>query len=178
MNLLLVDTNSRINDWFVTSNRINCTYPAESLWTDLIPASQVAGSTLYRTDFYSKIALDVVTETVFNYPYPYISEKTLRPIACKRMFIIIGAADTLAILKIYGFKTWSDLIDESYDSISDPEERFLSVIESVNNFCKLSLTDVKQFLLNNQDRLDHNFQVLQSLKTQEVSKLRSKLKGI
>ena len=153
-------------------------YPTQSLWSDLIPILQVANSTQYRAEFYSKIALDIVTETVFNYPYPYISEKTLRPIACKRMFIIVGATNTLATLKTYGFKTWSDLIDESYDSIADPEERFLSVVKSVNNFCKLPLADVKQFLLNNQDRLDHNFQVLQSLKTQEVSKLRSKLKGI
>lgn len=173
---LLVDPNTRVNDCFVKNDKINCVYPDHTFWHTLIPQSSRANTTRYRADFYSKIALDVVTETVFDYPYPYLTEKTLRPIACKRMFAIVGPMHTLKTLKDYGFKTWAELIDESYDSIHDPEARFLSVIESIKNFCKVPLQDVRQFLFDHKDRLEQNFQVLQSLRENEVMKLKQKLK--
>jgi hypothetical protein len=173
---LMIEPNTRINDCFVQTDKINCEYPKQSVINSLIPQT-IDDVTRYYADFYNKIALDIVTETVFDYPYPCITEKTLRPIACKRMFAIVGPAHTLTTLKDYGFKTWNDIIDESYDQILDPEARFLSIINSIDNFCKMSLSDVRSFLHDNQDRLEHNFQVLQSLRVNEIKKLKEKLKG-
>lgn len=168
---------SRINDLFIKDERIVGSYPVETVWSSLVPRCCDAGATRYRADFYKKIALDIVTETVFNYPYPYITEKTLRPIACKRIFIIVGAANTLQTLKDYGFKTWSDILDESYDTILDHELRFLSIINSIDQFCKIPLKKIKCLLSDRQDQLNHNFEVLQSLRENEINKLKQRLKN-
>lgn len=134
-------------------------------------------STRFRGDFYRKIALDLVSETVFDYPYPYISEKTLRPIANQRMFVIMGAAGTLSALKDRGFKTWHDTIDESYDGITDPCKRFKAIISVVREFCSRDINDIKQYLRDNQDRLDHNLTTLRNLRAQELKKLSIRLRN-
>jgi len=175
MNIIKTEPITRIDDKFVVNSDIDCT-PVESWYSHPIISGR-PNSTRYRADFYKKIALDIVTETVFNYPYPYISEKTLRPIACKRMFIIIGAVNTLALLKDHGFQSWHDIIDEEYDQITDPEKRFFAVTNSIKNFCELPLDTIKEFLHNNQDRLNHNFEVLQNLQSQEVNRISNILKG-
>lgn len=174
--LIKVSPPTRINDLFIKDDSIVSSYPVETVWSSLIPRSSTAGTTWYRADFYKNIALDIVCETVFNYPYPYITEKTLRPIACKRIFIIVGAANTLQTLKDYGFKTWSDILDESYDTILDPELRFLSIIDSIDQFCKIPLEEIKCLLSDRQDRLNYNFKVLQYLRENEVNKLKQRLK--
>ena len=135
MNILKIDPAVRINDRFIINSNIDSSPPATHYSHPIIDSKP--HSTRYGADFYKKIALDIVTETVFNYPYPYISEKTLRPIACKRMFIIIGAPYTLALLKKDGFLSWGDIVNESYDQIEDPEKRFFAVTDAIKEFCAL-----------------------------------------
>ena len=48
-------------------------------------------------DFYRHFAIDVVTETVFQYPYPLITEKTIRPIVHEKMFVLVAPANTLSM---------------------------------------------------------------------------------
>jgi hypothetical protein len=125
----------------------------------------------YNCNFYKNIALDIVSETVFNYPYPYISEKTLRPIANKRMFIVVGPKNVLQLLKSKGFETFPDYIDESYDDIDDPIERFNNIIESIDIFISQPMDDIKNYYRKNQDRFDHNFQLLTQLEENELENI-------
>ena len=175
MNILKIDPAVRINDRFIINSNIDSSPPATHYSHPIIDSKP--HSTRYGADFYKKIALDIVTETVFNYPYPYISEKTLRPIACKRMFIIIGAPYTLALLKKDGFLSWGDIVNESYDQIEDPEKRFFAVTDAIKEFCALPLPTVKEFLYANQDRLNHNFITLQNIQKQEIDRISNILKG-
>jgi hypothetical protein len=132
--------------------------------------------TRYQASFYKKIALDIVTESVFDYPYPYVSEKTLRPIACKRMFIIMGPKHILKLLHDKGFETFSDFLDESYDDISCPMERFGKIIQTTKEFIKQPLDDIKDFYLKNHQRFEHNFQVLSDIRSKECSALELRMK--
>ena len=166
--------NTRINDRFVNDSLINCDRPDHDITSSIVVGS--ANDTPFQADFYKRIALDIVVETVFNYPYPYISEKTLRPLSCKRMFIIVGAPNTLELLKNKGFETWSDIVDESYDKILDNELRFLTVMKSIRHFCLLPLCEVKQYMKANQDRLEHNYQQLIALKNIELAQLSQRLR--
>jgi hypothetical protein len=129
----------------------------------------------FQSTVYQKIACDIVVETTFDYPYPYISEKTLRPIACKRMFIIVGSAGTLRLLKEKGFMTFDDFVDESYDDISNARDRFLSVSAQIRKFCDRPLQEIVQYLKDNEHKLEHNFQNLMVLRSKEVAELQEKL---
>jgi hypothetical protein len=125
-------------------------------------------STRYQAEFYKSIAVDIVTETVYNYPYPYISEKTLRPIACKRMFIIVGAPYTLKLLHNKGFETFSDVINESYDSIEDPNLRWYQLEKTIKSFVTKPLEEIQQILLSKKEILEKNFKTLCSLQQLEL----------
>jgi hypothetical protein len=160
--------NTRVNDQF-SSGLIDCTPPHQKITSRIVSGG--ANDTRFQADFYKHIALDIVVETVFNYPYPYVSEKTLRPISCKRMFVIVGAPNTLGLLKRKGFETWHDLLDESYDSIIDNESRFLTVMNAIRDFCNLPFDKVQQYLRSNQDRLEHNYNTLIDLKAKELASL-------
>ena len=169
MYLIKVDPNTRINDKFIYKN-IDCIAPQHDIVSNLV-SGKPSDATRYQAPFYEKIALDIVTETAFNYPYPYISEKTIRPIACKRMFAIIGPQHMLKFLQDVGFKTWNDIIDESYDDIRDPEKRFLAASKSIKDFCEIPLERIKTYLKINNEKLEHNFQQLANYKQKEMIKL-------
>lgn len=167
---------TRINDRFSVDDRIDASPITKSVRHPYIqtpPRTSTRG--MFQPDFYQHIACDIVTETVFDYPYPYITEKTLRPIACKRMFIIVGSYGILSHLKNKGFFTFDDFINEEYDAILDPIERFHAVIGQVHKFCNRSLDEIVQYLKNNKNKFDHNFDNLMSLQEKELSELKQKL---
>jgi hypothetical protein len=102
--------------------------------------------------------LYVSTETVFDYPYPYLSEKSYKPIMQKRPFVIAGAPGSLAVLKAQGFRTFSDHWDESYDQVTDSNQRLRAILGIIEHICSLSIDQLKELCYSMQDVLDHNFQ--------------------
>jgi hypothetical protein len=82
---------------------------------------------------YETTDIEVVLETLFDDARLHFTEKTLRPIAAAQPFVIVGAAHALEYLKAYGFKTFSSVWNESYDLISDPQQRLEAVIELMEN---------------------------------------------
>ena len=61
----------------------------------------------------------VVTETVYKGHKNHLTEKTFKPIVLQQPFIIVGNRGSLKYLKRYGFRTFSDAWDESYDDADD-----------------------------------------------------------
>ena len=119
---------------------------------------------------YKKFAIDIVTESTFDFPYPYFTEKTLRPLASKRMFIMIGPCGLLARLRKQGFRTFDPFINESYDLIKDPGDRMSAVLEEIDRLCSISLDDVKEKMLEYKDILNYNQKHVQIFKTQQQEK--------
>jgi hypothetical protein len=95
----------------------------------------------YSYEDYQRSAIDVVLETMFDDSRLHLTEKTLRPIACGKPFIMVSTPGSLKYLRDYGFETFGDYIDESYDIIADPFERLLSIIKSMKKISDLSKSD-------------------------------------
>lgn len=174
-NLLRLDPFCRVNDAFVHDTSVDATPLTESVCHPMIVGLPNDLATRFQAEFYKNIACDFVVETVLNYPYPYVSEKTLRPIACKRMFVICGPHGILSLLRSKGFVTFDDFIDETYDQELDPIKRFQAVTQEMRNLCTTPLSKIVQYLHDNQSRLDHNFETLMQLQSQELSELESRL---
>jgi hypothetical protein len=87
----------------------------------------------YSADFdiedYESTAIEVVLETLFDDSRLHLTEKSLRPIACAQPFILAGTHGSLEYLRSYGFKTFGDIWDESYDLVEDPAERLIQIAE-------------------------------------------------
>jgi len=99
----------------------------------LYPAntSEAVSSADYANEDYASIAIEVVLETLFDDQRHHLTEKTLRPIACGRPFVLASTAGSLQYLKQYGFETFHGLIDESYDTILDPHERLSAIVQEM-----------------------------------------------
>jgi len=72
----------------------------------------------------------VVESGIDNNPMIH-SEKILKPIAFQHPFIVWGPCRYLEWLKTWGFETFDNIIDESYDLEPDPKLRLEMVIKEV-----------------------------------------------
>jgi hypothetical protein len=166
---------TRVHDQFIDNYDIDATPTTVDVGHPIIDGKPNDNKFRFQAEFYKKIGLDIVTETVFDYPYSCITEKTIRPIGCKRMFIVVGAPGILSMLKSKGFKTFDDIIDESYDNIVDPCKRFRAVVDAVESFISLDLETIRQYYVDNQQKFEHNFQTLRSLRSTELISICSRL---
>ena len=99
----------------------------------------------YVNKDYQTCAIEVVLETLFDDSRSHLTEKTLRPIACGRPFMLAATPGSLKYLQSYGFKTFGEYINESYDDIVDPVERIQAIVSEMNRISSLD-TSIKQNL--------------------------------
>jgi hypothetical protein len=81
--------------------------------------------------YQQKAYINIIGETVFDYPYPRFTEKVFGPILSKRIFILLAPADTLKELRDIGFQTFDDIFSEEYDTVSDPNKRFRIICDLI-----------------------------------------------
>ena len=91
----------------------------------------------YNNKDYSTAAVEVVLETLFDDQRQHLTEKTLRPIACGRPFMLAATAGSLQYLRDYGFETFDGFIDESYDTITDPKLRLEAIVKEMSRISQL-----------------------------------------
>lgn len=106
---------------------------------------------------------NVVTETRYDTPFQYISEKTLKPIISKRPFILLSSPGTLELLKSFGFKTFNKWWDESYDLEKDHYKRFKMVYSLIENILSKDKETLEKYLKEMQETLDYNYNHLNNL---------------
>ena len=126
-------------------------------------------------DFYKHFALDIVTESVFEYPYAFITEKTIRPIVHKKMFLLVAPAGTLKMLHDYGFKSFSNFINEDYDNIQNPHKRMKSIVNELARISKFSIDDMQKTMLQYKETLQHNYDHYMWLCNNEIEQVVDKL---
>ena len=77
-----------------------------------------------------------VTETVYTGRRLQLTEKSFKPIALGMPFILTATAGSLAYLRRYGFQTFGDFWDESYDLETDDfvrAEKIAAVLKQLDN---------------------------------------------
>jgi len=101
----------------------------------------------YSADYdhldYKTAGIEVVLETLFDDTRNHLTEKSLRAIACGKPFLLVATPGSLQYLRSYGFKTFADYINESYDEIIDPLERLTAVVQEMKRIAILSDSDKK-----------------------------------
>ena len=85
-------------------------------------------------------------------------------------FIIYGNVNSLKVLKERGYETFSEIFDESYDSVEDDGTRLKMVCEEIEKISKLSLEEcfdlyesVKDKLIHNRNLLNKNIELIRFL---------------
>ena len=116
----------------------------------------------YSADFdqedYESTSIEVVLETLFDDLRLHLTEKTLRPIALRQPFILAGTYGSLKYLRDYGFKTFSDCWDESYDMMTDSIERMNKITDIMSNIISKPADKQAEMLARAQAIADYNQQ--------------------
>lgn len=81
----------------------------------------------------------LVSETVFDIPYSFRTEKTWKPIVMGHPWITIANRGFYRDMHDLGFQTYSHVIDESFDSIDNGEDRLDRIVEIVQDLCRQDL---------------------------------------
>jgi hypothetical protein len=105
-------------------------------------------------DLHTQTFLSLITETLVD--GIFFSEKTFKPIAIGHPFIILAAPNHLAFLKKFGYKTFDEFWDESYDKEIDLIKRIEKISQILKNLQKLSTEQLVNLRSQMQDILDYN----------------------
>lgn len=109
------------------------------------------------SNYYFETFVDVVTETRFAQPTANISEKTFQPIQYFRPFVLVAPPKSLEYLKTFGFKTFSEFWDESYDDELDHGERLAKIFDLLDSVFSMTNEEQRELYANMLPNLEHNF---------------------
>lgn len=105
---------------------------------------------------YSKTALNIITETTND--QQFFTEKTWEPVYAKQLFLMISSVGSIERLRNFGFDTYDDIIDHSYDKETDLEKRIQMVVVEM----KRLENDIFDLYQQTTERRYRNFFYLQS----------------
>jgi hypothetical protein len=121
----------------------------------------------------------VVSETLFlnGNINMFLTEKTYKPILMKMPFIVVGNAGILKHLSSLGYKTFSDIWDESYDDIENHQLRMKSILRLIKSLCELPENKFQEKMTIAKEVAIYNYNLLLSRRAESevIELLMSKL---
>ena len=121
------------------------------------------GEIYLKADPYLDTYFSVVTETVFNCPYTFRTEKIWKPMAIGHPWIAVSNAGYYRDMHNLGFKTFGHLIDESFDTIDHNSTRLEHIARVIENLCS---QDLSAFITAAQETCKYNQEHLAELRVQ------------
>ena len=126
------------------------------------------------TEHYTDSYCQIVLESQFDVDQSggaFITEKTFKPIKHGQLFFIAGGVGSLQALRDLGYRTFDHLLDNSYDNIPNPTQRWQKLAESIAK-ARSNLPEL--FSAAKQD-LEHNQQLFLANKSQRLNTLIEKI---
>lgn len=105
---------------------------------------------------FNDTAYSIIAETDHDNTLSFFSEKTVKPIIARRLFVAFTGYKFLYNLRTLGFQTFGDVIDESYDLEIDDNKRYTMAFEQVKRLCEMDQQDVYRKL---EPVLEHNYRL-------------------
>jgi hypothetical protein len=99
----------------------------------------------------------VPTETVYFGRRLHITEKTFKAIALEMPFVLMAPAGSLEYMRSYGFRTFADVFDESYDQETDDIKRAEQVVQLLKDLDNLSAAERQQIHRACLSAVEHNY---------------------
>lgn len=111
--------------------------------------------------------LHVVTETLYYGQGQHLTEKTFKPIVMQQPFILASCQGSLEYLRGYGFRTFSEFWDESYDQ-ADDATRMLKIGKLLNDLNNLSPREQQHLQQHLVSTVEHNYNWFYSTDFEEL----------
>jgi hypothetical protein len=107
------------------------------------------------SNYYKNTFVEIVAETTFKEPTLLLTEKTQNAFMGCNFPIFISTYGTVAFLREMGLDMYDDIIDHSYDTITDPVERVYAAIYN-NKELLSNNNNTKKLWKENVDRVKSN----------------------
>ena len=127
-------------------------------------------SGLVPWEIYNRTWFSVVCETLGKDRVFLSAEKIAKCLQARRLFVVFAIQGFLQHYRDWGFETFSDVIDETYDNEPDDVQRWSRAFEQVQWLCKQNLPALLQKL---QPRLDHNHHRLYEFQQEKNQQLQN-----
>jgi hypothetical protein len=117
----------------------------------------------------------LVIETLFDADQSdgaFLTEKTYKAIKFGQPFVIIGTAHSLRTLREQGYKTFDNVIDNSYDEITDNTQRWSAIRNTV---LKIQSQDMHLWFLRCLPDIRHNQKIFSDAHGASLNKIQRKL---
>jgi hypothetical protein len=117
------------------------------------------------TDLYGNSYFNIVLETMIdvdNSGGRFVTEKTFKPIFNNQFFVAVSSADHLRHLRDLGYRTFGRCIDETYDSVTNNQDRFEAVLDLAKLLIKSGQDDLHRLYQDLAPEIQHNAQVFQA----------------
>ena len=172
-------------------NSKNFQWPTEILpqptdkicWTGnevLVDGTIVSLSQLVPVGIYNQTAYTLVAETQCENQFSFFTEKIIKPMMCRRLFLVSSGQYYLRNLRAWGFQTFNSIVDESYDLEPNSARRTEMLLSQVKY-----LEQQDQIWVYQQAKsiVDHNYNIVMNsrwlhMMCQELSALLTKKLGL
>ena len=130
------------------------------------------GDAIVNPNCYTDTCFSVVTETIYEYPYTFRTEKIWKPILMAHPWIAVANKGYYRDMHKAGFQTFGKLIDESFDLIDNSQDRIERIISTVNDIVQ---NGSEAFLQTSRNICKYNQQHLVEYNRQQRAELPIKL---
>ncbi len=104
---------------------------------------------------YNDAWFTVTTETELWGPHR-ITEKPFKAMLSFSPSITLGSPGNLRLTRSFGFRTFPELVDETYDEIADPRARFEAVWREIDRLCRMPEAELARLEALTHETLEHN----------------------
>jgi hypothetical protein len=126
------------------------------------------------TEHYTNSYCQIVLESQFDVDQSggaFITEKTFKPIKHGQLFFVAGGVGSLQVLRDLGYRTFDHLLDNSYDTVPNPTQRWQRLTESIAK----ARVNLPELFAAAKDNLEHNQQLFLANKSQRLNTLIEKI---
>ena len=100
------------------------------------------GDVYIKSNLYQDTYFSIVTETVFDYPYSFRTEKIWKPMAIGHLWIAVANRGFYRDMRNLGFQTFAPVIDESFDLIENNQDRLDRIVQVIRDLCQQDLASL------------------------------------
>lgn len=119
----------------------------------------IALSQIIPIDIYNQSTYSIVAETNYDNDYSFYTEKIVKPILARRLFIVFSGQYYLRNLQNMGFQTFNGIIDETYDEVEDSDQRFSMALSQMHQLIDMPQWQVLEKI---EPIVEHNYNLMMS----------------
>ena len=119
---------------------------------------------------YQECAIAVVNETRFAEMTPLLTEKIMNAMLNCRPFIMVGPPGNLEYMRRWGFSTFNDVFDESYDKEKDHTKRLQMIFDLLDKINSMTMDEIRDLYMECYPGIIHNFYHIMELQDSLIGK--------